>query len=164
MKYKRIAAGVLAAAALLIAALPPASADTPVPQAVSVDASAEKAVLLDSRLSLREEGETHKKYLNGNDFGMFEPSKALTRAEAAQIFYILLDEPPETGGSFRSTRIPRLPVQNALRLLLISYRRAASRSCFMTCSRITHIILISVLRQQTGSSALRIPFFARMTR
>lgn len=101
MKYKRIAAGVLAAAALLIAALPPASADTPVPQAVSVDAPAEEAVLLDSRLSLREEGETHKKYLNGNDFGMFEPSKALTRAEAAQIFYILLDEPPETGGSFR---------------------------------------------------------------
>ena len=101
MKYKRIAAGVLAAAALLIAALPPASADTPVPQAVSVDAPAEKAVLLDSRLSLREEGETHKKYLNGNDFGMFEPSKALTRAEAAQIFYILLDEPPEAGGSFR---------------------------------------------------------------
>lgn len=99
MKYQRIAAGVFATAALLITARPPA-ADTPVPQAGGTSGPTEEAIFCSSQLSLRKEDETHQKYMDGNDFGMFEPSKALTRAEAAQILYNLLDEPPEASGTF----------------------------------------------------------------
>ncbi len=95
MKFDRIAAGALSAAILLLVGLPPARAGAP--RAGSNDAA---PVRFSGPLTLREEGAEHARYLDGNASGMFEPSKALTRAEAAQIFYSLLDGPPQASGSF----------------------------------------------------------------
>lgn len=98
MKIDRIAAGMLAAAVLVIGAMPPAEAECPPPAA----APAEPAPRVAPRavLALRREEETHARYLNGNGVGMFEPARALTRAEAAQLLYTLMDEPPEAPGTF----------------------------------------------------------------
>ena len=107
MKYKRIIAGTLAAVAVLLGARPlvlnehPAAAHRIAVQSF-LDAVREmlsQTTEIDT-LTLRSEGVRHLKYMDGNVWGLFEPEKNLTRAEAAQILYNLLANPPKKGGSF----------------------------------------------------------------
>lgn len=100
MKHEKIAAGVLASAVLLLGAIPPAEADSQFVRSSTEKSAIQDTVWEENRLTLRQETAVHPRYLNGSELGMFEPGRALTRAEAAQILYTLLDAPPEENGSF----------------------------------------------------------------
>ena len=49
---------------------------------------------LPPRLSVRREGGEHVLYISGSN-GFFHPERTLTRAEAASMLYMLLDDPPD---------------------------------------------------------------------
>ena len=107
MKYKRVIAGMISTAIVLLGARPlvlneyPASANRIAVQSF-LDAVREmlsQTTGIDN-LALRSEGAQHLKYMDGNEWGLFEPEKSLTRAESAQLLYSLLANPPKKGGSF----------------------------------------------------------------
>lgn len=103
MKYDRIIIGVLTTAAGVLAVAMGVLAAAAFSFSTETAAATDPAVQEESTdrwLSLREEEEIHARYLNGSGLGLFEPSKALSRAEAAQIFYTLLEDPPEVENTF----------------------------------------------------------------
>ena len=107
MKNKRIIAGTLAAAVFLLGARPlvlnehPDAANRIAVQSFlnAVREMLSQTTEIDT-LTLRGEGAQHLKYMNGDTWGLFHPEKSLTRAEAAQLLYNLLADPPQKGGSF----------------------------------------------------------------
>ncbi len=107
MKHNQVIAGVLAAVVLLLGAKPPAPVQHPISSGRgpvqsffdSVQQMIEKYTE-EHALKLRQEGSSHSNYMNGNEWGMFEPLESLTRAEAAQILYTLMEAPPEVEAVF----------------------------------------------------------------